>query len=111
MLAVDQESIRQGLRMSLGLNPDVRVVAETDSGRVALHLATALLPDVVIMDVALPELDGLAAAEALHASMPGCQIILLAAHDTADLRRRAQNVGASLVPLHQGLNGLLAALK
>jgi DNA-binding NarL/FixJ family response regulator len=97
--------------MSLGLNPDVVVVAETDSGLVALQLAQALLPDVVIMDVALPELDGLAAAQALRTSLPGVHVILLAAHDTASLRSQAQHVGAALVPLHQGLNGLLDALR
>ena len=59
VLADDHTVVRQGLRALLDAEPDINVVGEADSGRQAVQLATTLHPDVVVMDIAMPLLNGL----------------------------------------------------
>jgi len=66
----DQPKVRQGLRMMLALEPDLAIVGEAEDGTQALTLARSLHPDVVLMDVAMPNLDGIAATSARQ-SRPG----------------------------------------
>jgi CheY-like chemotaxis protein len=68
LLVDDQPSIRRGLRMRLALEPDLTVVGEAGDGATAVALATALQPEVVLMDVAMPGMDGIAALQALRAA-------------------------------------------
>ncbi len=81
LLADDQALFREGLHTLLSLQPDLEIVGEAENGAEALRLAAALRPDVVLMDVQMPELDGVAATRRLHAEQPGCRVILLTTFD------------------------------
>lgn len=61
LLVDDQSLVRQGLKALLELEPDLRVVGEADNGQTAIELVEALQPDVILMDVRMPVMDGVAA--------------------------------------------------
>ena len=63
LLAEDHETIRDGLKLLLNSQSDMEVVAEADNGRAALHLAEKFLPDVVVLDISMPELNALQATK------------------------------------------------
>jgi DNA-binding NarL/FixJ family response regulator len=65
-MADDHDVVRQGLRTFLELDPELEVVAEAGDGREAVHMAQRLRPDVVLMDLLMPELDGIAAAQVIR---------------------------------------------
>ena len=94
VLVDDQPHVRRGLRMRLGLEPDLTVVGEAGDGEAALQVARLVAPDVVIMDVEMPVLDGIAAAERLRAVAPRCSIVMLSLYDDAQTRARAASAGA-----------------
>jgi CheY-like chemotaxis protein len=77
LLADDHAVVRQGFKMILGAQPDMEIVGEAGNGREAVELAENLKPDIVVMDVAMPELNGIEATRRLAASVPqglrGCR--------------------------------------
>jgi two-component system, NarL family, response regulator LiaR len=78
LLLVDDHSVvRQGLRMFLGLDPELEVVGEANNGAEALDQARALRPDVVLMDLLMPVMDGVTATAALRAELPDTEVIAL----------------------------------
>jgi two-component system response regulator DesR len=77
MLAEDVHMIRGALVALLSLEPDIEVVAELDRGEAIVETAKATRPDVAIIDIDLPGMDGLAAAEQLHRHVPGCRTLIL----------------------------------
>ena len=77
LLVDDQTLIRQGIRLLLEIEPDIQVVGQAADGRLALEQVEALHPDVVLMDVRMPEMDGLAATRLLSASHPEVKVIIL----------------------------------
>jgi DNA-binding NarL/FixJ family response regulator len=81
LLADDQQLMREGLRVLLDLNPDIRVVGEAGDGTEAVERALALRPDVVLMDVRMPGLDGVAATRQLHETCPEVKVIILTTFD------------------------------
>jgi DNA-binding NarL/FixJ family response regulator len=81
LLADDQALFREGLHTLLSLQPDFEVVGEAENGAEALRLAALLQPDVVLMDVQMPELDGVAATRRLRTELPNCRVILLTTFD------------------------------
>lgn len=112
LLVDDQPAVRQGLRMRLALEADLAVVGEAGDGRAALALAAALAPDVVLMDVALPEMDGIAVTEALLAAAPERAVVMLSLYDDAVTRARARAAGAcTFVAKQDGVDALLAAVR
>jgi DNA-binding NarL/FixJ family response regulator len=94
LLVDDQQNIRRGLRMRLGLEPDLTVVGEAGDGEAALRLARLVAPDVVVMDVEMPGVDGIAATEMLLRAEPRCAVVVLTLHDDAVTRERAAAAGA-----------------
>lgn len=80
--------------MRLGVETDIEVVGEAPDGRVS-DLVALLLPDVVLMDVAMPEVDGIEAASALGAAYPGVAVVMLSLYDDAETRGRAAASGAA----------------
>ncbi len=80
LLADDHAIIRQGLRSLLEKQPDIEVVAEAEDGREAFELVRKLLPDIVIMDVTMPNLNGIEAARQIHREFPGTKVIALSIH-------------------------------
>ena len=93
LLVDDQRAVREAVRMQLGLEPDLRIVGEAGTVAQALELVGRLRPDIVVIDVGLPDGDGIAAIPALRAS--GSQAVVLTMHDEAALRERADRAGAA----------------
>ena len=84
LLADDQQLMREGLRVLLDLTPDIRVVGEAGDGAEAVERAQALRPEVVLMDVRMPGLDGVAATRHLHEACPEVKVIILTTFDDDD---------------------------
>ena len=81
LLADDQRLMREGLRVLLHLTPDIRVVGEAGDGVEAVERARQIRPDVVLMDVRMPVLDGVAATRRLHDACPEVKVIILTTFD------------------------------
>ncbi len=81
MLVDDHEIVRTGLRMMLGAEPDMEIVAEADSGEAALEQVGECKPDVVIMDVSLPGMDGPTTTRALRERYPDVLVLALTIHE------------------------------
>jgi DNA-binding NarL/FixJ family response regulator len=77
LIADDHTVVREGLRMFLRLDPDLEVVGEAGDGAEALHLARKLRPDVVLMDLLMPVLDGIAATAAIRQELPDTEVLAL----------------------------------
>jgi DNA-binding NarL/FixJ family response regulator len=94
MLADDHSLLRQGLRLIIEREPDLRVVAEAADGREAIEQATLHKPDLAIIDVSMPLLNGLAAARELRKRLPGVRILMLSMHDNEQFLFEALKAGA-----------------
>lgn len=77
LIADDHQIVRQGLRILLEKEPDMRVVAEADDGRATVRLVREISPEVVIMDVAMPDLNGIEATRQIVAEFPKIKVIAL----------------------------------
>ena len=94
LLVDDSAETCAGLKTILSLEEDIQVVGEAANGRLALSHTRELRPDIVLMDVWMPELDGIAATESITAEMPFVQVIVMSVSGTPDLLRRAMLAGA-----------------
>ena len=94
LLADDHALVRQGFRMILGAQPDMEIVGEAGNGREALELAEKLTPDIVVMDVAMPELNGIEATRRLFAANPHIRVIALSMHKDSVYVREILRAGA-----------------
>src|SRR5918992_4778874 len=77
LITDDHGVVRQGLRMFLSLDPDLEVVGEAENGQEALAMARDLLPDVVLMDLLMPVMDGIQATGAIRSELPDVEVIAL----------------------------------
>jgi DNA-binding NarL/FixJ family response regulator len=112
LLVDDQPTVRQGLRMRLTLEPDLTVVGEASTAEEALALVQSLAPDIVLMDVEMPGMDGIAATVAVRASARQSAVVILSIHDDALTRARAQAAGAvAFVEKRGKTEELLAAIR
>jgi DNA-binding NarL/FixJ family response regulator len=112
LIVDDQAAVRRGLQMRLTLEPDIEIVGEAGDGRVAIDLARRLMPDVVLMDIEMPLMDGLTAAAALHESSCGPRVVMLSLHDDAQTAARARLAGASaLIGKQESFERLLEAIR
>jgi two-component system response regulator DesR len=94
LLADDQDLIRGALSALLELEDDFEVVASVDSGDKVVDAAMAHRPDVALLDIEMPGLDGLAAAAVLTAQLPECRVVILTTFGRAGYLRRAMTSGA-----------------
>jgi two-component system response regulator DesR len=94
LLAEDQELVRRGLGALLDLEEDLEVVASVGRGDDIVDAARTHLPDVALVDIQMPGLDGLAAAAVLAAQVPSCRVIMLTTFGRAGYLRRAMEAGA-----------------
>ena len=96
ILIVDDHAIvRMGLTSTLETHPDLSVVGEADDGKSALKKAEELLPDVVLMDLMMPGMDGAEATAELHRRLPDMKILILTTYGSANGIASALNAGAS----------------
>ncbi|HEX6003937.1 MAG TPA: response regulator transcription factor, partial [Burkholderiales bacterium] len=86
--------VRDGLRVLLEAQSDISVVGDAANGRLAVRLALQLHPDVVVMDIAMPELNGIEATQQIHDASPSTQVLILSMHSTAEHIFRALQAGA-----------------
>jgi two-component system response regulator NreC len=94
LLADDHGVVRQGFRLLLSRYPDIEVVGEAASGREAVELCGQLHPDVVILDVAMPEMNGVEAARQIKQHCPATNILILTMHKDAIYLRESLRAGA-----------------
>lgn len=89
LIADDEQLIRGALEALLGLEPDIEIVAGADDGAMATELALGLLPDVCLLDLEMPRVDGIEAAEQIIAAAPGIRVIIVTRHARPGVLRRA----------------------
>ncbi len=94
LIVDDHDLVRESTQLMLEGAPDLEVVGEAVNGRHALELCRQLHPDLVLMDVRMPEMDGLTATRAIKEEMPSISILLVSAYDSEDYRREARSAGA-----------------
>lgn len=112
LLVDDQPAVRRGLEMRLHLEPDIQIIGEASTGKEAVSLVQSLSPDVVLMDVEMPEMDGIEAAAALRVVHPQSAVVILSIHDDTQTRDRAQAAGAvAFVEKRGATDHLLAAIR
>jgi DNA-binding NarL/FixJ family response regulator len=95
LLADDHDILRQGLRMLLGLQPEIEVVGEARTGREAVVQALALRPHVVVLDISMPDMDGLEACKELRVRVPSTNVLILTMHESEEYFFQALRAGAS----------------
>lgn len=95
LLVDDQDLIRAGMAMVLGAAPGIRVIGEATNGGDAIARATELRPDVVLMDVRMPGIDGIEATRRITATLPEARVIILTTFDLDEYAFGGLNAGAS----------------
>lgn len=112
LLADDHAVVRQGFRMILAAQADMEIVGEASNGREAVELAERLRPDVVVMDVAMPELNGIEATRRLVSSSPRTRVLALSMHKDSVYVREILRAGARGYLLKDAIDrDLLAAVR
>jgi DNA-binding NarL/FixJ family response regulator len=97
IVIVDDHAVaRQGLSAVLGLSPDIEVVGEAENGKIGIDLVRRVSPDVVLMDIEMPVMNGISATRFLHGEYPGLKIIGLSMHEAEDAGRDILDAGAAV---------------
>ncbi|MBW5484414.1 response regulator [Streptomyces bambusae] len=112
LIADDQPLVRRGLTLIMAPDPYIDVVGEAADGTQALALARQLHPDVVVMDIRMPVLDGVEATAELSRTLPGCRVLALSTFDMDEYVVAALRAGASgFLPKDTSPEELLAAVR
>jgi DNA-binding NarL/FixJ family response regulator len=101
LIVDDHAVVRKGLAMVLRLEPDFDVIGEAGNGQQALEIAKNLKPDVILLDLVMPVMDGLQAARALHDSLPEARLLVLSGAvgtQRGQERREPRSTGTRLSP-------------
>jgi DNA-binding NarL/FixJ family response regulator len=111
LIVDDHVVIRQGLVQLFDTIPDVEVIGTAEDGEQAVEQALALAPDVVLMDIGMPKLDGIAATRHLMALHPGLKIVILTAYGSGHRVQLALDAGAlGYVPKHSPPEAVVRAV-
>src|SRR5262245_18738713 len=94
LIADDHEVVREGLRLALLRSPHIRVVGEAPDGETAVSLAERRRPDVVVMDLRMPQMDGIEATEEIAARVPDTRVLVYTAYSERALLQRGLESGA-----------------
>jgi two-component system, NarL family, response regulator NreC len=95
LLADDHALFREGVRSLLATQADIEVIGEVEDGRAAVQQALALHPDVVLMDITMPQLDGIEATRQIVQREPAVRVLVLTMHDNEEVFLRALAAGAA----------------
>ncbi len=95
LIADDHALVREGMRTMLASVPDLEVVGEAENGRKALELCRELEPDLVLMDVRMPEMDGLAATKEIKGECPETSVLIITTHESPEYLMDAIRAGAA----------------
>lgn len=95
LLVDDHRLLRQGTAMLLRADPAIEIVAETGSGTEALELAQRLAPDVVVLDIRLPDITGVQVARALRQDLPDIKVLILSGYNTEQYVRAMVALGCT----------------
>jgi RNA polymerase sigma factor (sigma-70 family) len=95
LLADDHDILRQGLKMLLSMQPEMQVVGEARTGREAVAMALEFMPDVVVMDITMPDMDGLEACKLIRSRQPTTQVLMLTMHESEEYFLQALRMGAA----------------
>jgi DNA-binding NarL/FixJ family response regulator len=102
LIVDDQATVRKGLRMQLSLEADLKVVGEAENGSMALEAIPILNPDLIILDLEMPIMDGLSTLEILRKHYPDMPVVMLSIHDWPEDRAHAQAEGVSAFIVKSG---------
>jgi DNA-binding NarL/FixJ family response regulator len=94
ILADDNRPTRQVLTRLLKANSDIKVVAEAKDGEEAVYLTRKIVPDIVLMDIDMPKMDGIKATRIIHSEFSGIRVIALSGYERAELASEIINAGA-----------------
>jgi DNA-binding NarL/FixJ family response regulator len=112
LLADDHIVVRQGLRALLMAEEDMEIVGEADNGRQAVQLVKKLLPDVIVMDIAMPVLNGLEATRQITRSVPSTKVLVLSSYSDDEYVQQLTEAGAAGYLVKQtAANDLLKAIR
>jgi DNA-binding NarL/FixJ family response regulator len=112
LLADDHETVREGLKAILNAQEDMEVVGEADDGDAAVSGAVEYQPDIVVMDISMPRLNGLEATRRVRSSCPHCKVLTLTRHSDAGFVDQLLRAGASGYVLKQSRSTeLLSAIR
>lgn len=112
LLVDDEVSVRRGLRMQLELEPDVSVVGEAGDGETAVRIAPGLCPDVIVMDIRMKGMDGIAATRALCDTCPDAAVVMLSLQDDQATKDLASRAGArAFVGKHEAATQLITTIR
>jgi DNA-binding NarL/FixJ family response regulator len=112
VLADDHAVVRQGFRLILSQEPDMEVIGEARDGREAVRLAAELRPDLVIMDIAMPGINGVEATRQIRQNDPDCKVLILSMHRDAVYVRETLRCGAAGYILKESIDqDLLRAVR
>jgi len=111
LIVDDEKAVRSALGRLLGTREDWEIVGEAADGAEAIGKAKELQPDVVIMDVTMPEMGGMEATLEIKKAIPTAEILIFTQHDSTQMVQEAQNAGASGYLLKSQANWLIAAIE
>ncbi len=100
-LAEDHEMVREGLRLLIDAQADMHVVGEAGDGRSVVERAVSIKPNVIVLDLSMPQMNGLSAAHALRASLPSTAIVTLTRHRDSAYVQQLLTAGAAAYVLKQ----------
>ena len=108
LLAEDHEVVREGIRKLLEAESDIKVIGDAATGRQAVAMARKLRPDVVVMDIAMPLLNGLEATRQIRQAIPDARVLILSAHSDDAYAEKAMALGAMGYLIKQSSADLLS---
>ena len=112
LIVDDHAVVRAGMRLLIESDPNIEIVGEGENGKEAIELATALQPQVIVMDVTMPQMDGVEATRQIKSRLPEISVLTLTIHEGPDYFFKMLQAGASgYVPKRAAPNDLIRAIK